>query len=456
MNRLKFHIFFSPEGFPGVGGGNGNGNGSITKVEDVTRPGQLPRGTDERAILDNAGDRGNKPPKAKSRATDSGDVDSKEDDATDDSDDDKVGEDEDDSGDESDNQEDVEDESEEEVEEETEDEEDTEEEDENVTEEDLEDDSVFQALKKHDKDIFKKVPGLRATIFREAQFTKYYATPAEAEEAYKKAEALTNFEQDLGKGESGKLIDFLHSSKSLKKFSANLLSTIEKADKETFYGIIAPEFKKFFRAALKDPNTAIQTSAKNLHYFFFGNQEFDKDEGLVPETKSQRELDIEKREQEINERNFKVFAKDLTVSSEKRAKRIIEKGFEGSNITDWHKQKLVEDIYTRVIQTMDRDVRYTGNIRAMLRKAASEGFTSEGKESLLNAFLSRAKLLIPQVRQKVLKEARIEAKAGDGKRKKARRVPSSSASTPGGKKKFDPKRDMKPGMSERDILDGNY
>lgn len=451
-NRLKLHIFFSPEGF---GGGSGSGNGNsgsgdnkpngIVDVQPVGRPGQLPAGTDERAFLDNFGDKPDKKEKKEDKE--------EKDEIEGEGGEEEGGE---ENAEEGSEEEDGEEDGEGEDEEESEEEED--EEGEEVDETDLEDDSVYQALKKHDKDIFKKVPGLRATVFREQQFTKYFATPADAEEAYKKADALGNFEVDLRGGNSEKLVEFLQQEKALRKFGTGLLKTIQSADKDTFFGIIAPEFKQFFRHAMRDPNDAIKNSAKNLHYFFFGNHEYDKDEGLVPETKSQRELDLEKREKEINENNSKAFMNDVVGSSKKRAMRLIEKSFENVDITDWHKSKLVEDIYSRVVGSMDRDVRYSGMMRGLLNKAAKDGFTSEGKESVLSAFLSRAKLLIPTVRAKVLKEARIEAKAaeGDKKKRKAKRVPSSSSSTPGGKKKFDPKVHLKPGMSERDILDGNF
>lgn len=299
-------------------------------------------------------------------------------------------------------------------------------EDEEFNEEDLEEDSVYQTIKKIDKDIFKKVPQLRATIFREQQFTEVFSTPQDAKAASEKAEILDRFEKDLRSGNSENLFQTLsRDKKAFTSFAANILPTLEKTDKDLYASVLTPVFKNIFRNAAKSGNDALVKSAQNLHWFLFGHTDLDKEEGIRPNQKDEREESIEKKEQEFFERQYQSFSSDVYTVGQKRAKFLIQKGFEGTDLSDLSKKHLTEEIYSRVTQALERDVRYGGHMKSLWQKAAKEGFTQAGKDSIISAFLSRAKVLIPQFRQKVLAEAKIAAKSSNGR--KPKRVPSSGS-----------------------------
>lgn len=340
--------------------------------------------------------------------------------------------------------------------EEVEEEEDVETEEENTA---LSGDSVYQALKKLDKDIFKKVPELRGVIFREQQLSQYFSSVKEAEEAYNNSQILNNFEKDFLRGNSEGLFKALSQNKeSLNKFVGNLLPTLEKTDKNLYADAVSPVLKQLFRNAIKSNHEALIQSAKNLHWFVFGDHEIDKDAGLTSSSKADpREEEYERKERELQERTRRAFSRDVVETATKRAKRIISKSFDNSDISDLMKGHLTDEIFKRVLNSLENDRRYNSQMVELWKKAEREEYTQFGKDSLTTAFLSRAKVLIPQHRQKVLAEAKIAAKNGGSGKKKARRVPSSSSSVVDtGSKKVDPKKVDWRQTTEAMALEGKY
>lgn len=327
--------------------------------------------------------------------------------------------------------------------------------------------SVYFQLKKTDKDIFKKVPELRATIFREQEFTKRFSTIDEAEEAKDLAETFVKFQNDIEAGDAKTFLSAVNALDSeedkgiLKEFAGNFIPALIEVNKELYYDIIAPEFKKMLRAALKSKDENIVQSAKNLNYFLWDSTDVEKDEGFTSTKsgkKDPREDRVAKKEQEIEERQLKSFSNDVREVCYNRSKRIIGKSLDGFDISDLTKKHLTDEIFTRTISALDKDRRYSGNMHALWKKSKSDGYTTSGKESLINTFLSRAKGIIPKVRQQVLAEAKLTAKKAteDGDKKQPVRIPSNASSGRSGQPtgKIDIKRIDWTKTTEKDLLDG--
>jgi hypothetical protein len=357
-------------------------------------------------------------------------------------------------GQEEDTEEDIEEESEEEQEEEEETEEETEE------SEALEDDSVYQALKKADPKIFKKVPELRSVIFREQKFSSIYPNIEAAEAAANKASTFDVFQNDIISGNSEPLLRALQKigEDETKGFVANLLPTLKKVSKELHLEVVAPEIKTFLKWAHSQGDENIKISASNLHQIFFGDKDFDKEVGLKTPQEDEREKSYKKREQELEEKRFNIFANDVTEVAVSRTKKVIARAFGESGLSNWQIERMTDDIFSRVQKSLADDRRHMGNINGLWKKAKDAGFTSSSKDSIVNAFLSRAKLLIPRHRAAVLSEAKVSATVSkDGTKKKVKRVSGSSSirsTTSSSASSVDPKKVDWNKTSERALLDG--
>lgn len=326
-------------------------------------------------------------------------------------------------------------------------------------EESLENDNLYQQIKARDAKILKDIPGLKHTIFREQRFTELYPTVEEAEEAKEGYQVFQQFQDDIASGNSEKMLAALEQlgKENLQGFVGNFLPTLEKQSKDLYLETLYPEFKKLFRAAKRSNDENLRNAADHFHNYVFGDVEFGKEVGITPKKADEKEDKISQREREFEERQLKSFSKDIEFNAVGRAKRIIGKAFEGSGLSPLLQKSLTEEIYKRVDTEVIKDIRHMGNMSNLWKRARANGFTSESKDSIVNAYLSRAKLLIPKMRQRVLAEAKLDVKGVEIKKLTTRIPASSSVSTVGvnsGKKIDIKKIDMSGENAERDLLDG--
>lgn len=338
------------------------------------------------------------------------------------------------------------------------DEDDENEEDENDDE--VKSDSLYQQLKEYDSKIFKENPELKEVIFRERAYTERFPTVKDADEAIEALNTLNGYNNDILNGKSDVILEALEQTDkgALKDFVANFIPSVEKLNKDLYYEMIGPEIKKLLRIYAKHTDERVSVSAQNLHYAVFGDSNLDKDVGLSrKETKkSERDENISKREKELEDRIVSTFAGEVKTSCENRIKRSISSAFNNSGLSSLMTNKLVDEIFTRVGNELQSDTRHMGGMNSLWRQAKTAGFTSEWKDRIVNAYLSRAKALVPKYRQKVLTEAKVNVKTGDDLKEKKRIVPSNQTqnrSFSGGK--LDPKKVDWNKTDERAMLDGN-
>jgi hypothetical protein len=324
-------------------------------------------------------------------------------------------------------------------------------------EEELESDTLYQQLKKVNKDIFKEVPELRSVIFREQKYTEIFSTVEEATQAKEAAETFASFQTDIEKGNPETLLSALGdvNKDAQKDFVANFIPTVEKLSKDLYLGMLYPEFKKMLRAAAKSNDERLQVSAQNLNWFIFGDTNVDSDAGLEPKHKDDREDAMAKREREFEQKQLNIFSKDINVSCESRVKKIITFAFKDSDLSELMQRSLANEIFARVDAAIAKDPRHMGNINNLWKQARKDGFTSDWKDRIINAYLSRAKLLIPNFRQKVLAEAKISGIKQRTERKEVKRIPSGAPSSSYRGGKVDPKKVDWNQTDERAALDGN-
>lgn len=350
-----------------------------------------------------------------------------------------------------------EEETDEQAEGEEEEEEKVEEEDEtDETDEELENDSVYQQLKKRDPKILKEIPELRSVIFREQKYTELFPSIEEAKTAREQAEVFSNYERDMMSGNSENLLEALNKSdkKSLEAFVANFIPTVEKQSKDLYLGMIYPEFKKMLRAALKSEDERLITSAKNLNWFVFGDTNVDADAGLKPAKKDDRDEEISKREQAMEERLHRSFAEDVGTTADKRLRGIARSAFKDSDMSALLQNSLTDEIVRRVDKLITQDARHMGNINHLWVQARRAGFTTEWKDRIISAYLSRAKVLTPKIRQQVLSEAKVSSKSSGEPKKEVKRISSGGALQKGSGKTTDPSKVDWSKTSERDFLEG--
>lgn len=323
-----------------------------------------------------------------------------------------------------------------------------------------EDDTVYQSLKKADKDIFKKVPELRQIIFREQKFTEYFSTVDAAKEAAEAVEVFNEYQADLVAGRSDNLLSALEKTdkKALESFVANFIPTLEKQNKTLYLDMIFPEFKKLCRAASRSNDENLKNAAYHLHNYIFGDTDLSADAGLKANSgKPAEEDELTTRERNFEQKQFQSFHSDVMTVGMGRVEREIGKAFKNTDISPLLQKSLTKEIMDRVDSKIQKDTRHMGNINHLWDQAKRNGFTSDWKDRIINAYLSRARLLIPPVRQAVLSEAKLNAKMGVVEAKEKTRIPSSGSAVnrQSGAKIDSKKIDWSKAGDERSMLEGN-
>lgn len=319
---------------------------------------------------------------------------------------------------------------------------------------------LAKSLKAVDKDIFKKVPGLRSAIFRESQFTEVFASPKEAKEAAEVVETFAALQNDvIEQGNPANLLKSIKetSTEGFKTFLSNFMGSVQEIDKDLYYEMLYPEFKKMLRWAARSTDKNVAISAKNVHYALFNDVDFDKEVGLSPKKaeKTKREIELEEREQKLITQQFENFSTDVKTIVRRKLERQISKPLEDSGLSNFMIKNIVKEVIALVDKDITQDARTSSLLKGLWKDAKAAGFPSSKKDSIINAYLSRARLVIPGHRNKVLSEAKVEAKAKEGEKKPVR-VPGgkSSVEVKGSAANIDFKKVDFSKTSERDLLDG--
>jgi len=134
-------------------------------------------------------------------------------------------------------------------------------------------------------------------------------------------------------------------------------------------------------------------------------------------------------------------------------------------LTGFERKQILKEARAEIDKILLGDKAFQGSLRALWKKAESTGYSSESKSRIKRAWLDRAKLIAPQVRNRLRQEAvssRTGSKreASDDKVKlkvesEKRTFPSGAGKTPaaGQRRVLDPKKIDWRKTSDRDILD---
>lgn len=412
----------------------------------------MPDELDDLDILNDVGD----PDNPGDQGTgDSKDDDVDDDDGVDDKDDDG---DEDDTDDESDDKEDEEGDDEGDKDEDKEDEGDKDEKKGKIL---VEGRPTYQELKKADPDIFKKVPGLKDIFFREQKFSETFASVEEAQAAAVKAENYDIVEATLVNGDPSLILAEIgkNSPESLPVLVDNFLPTLQKLSKDLYVRATMPVLEDLIRLAYNDGkrtnNKNLMHAAGHLAMHVFG-------EPRIPEPRNTRtephpaEVQLRtERERHFNER-YSSFNTEVTTEAYTRMERFAEKGINDpeGKLSGFTKKAIVKEALAELDRRLGEDQQLSQTLRQLWKRATVGGFTKEHKEAILNAHLSRAKQLLPGIRNRMVAEA-LGEKVSDGKKVKTKKRDLPDGGRAGGLRpgqKMDPKKIDWRKTSDSDIL----
>jgi hypothetical protein len=297
-------------------------------------------------------------------------------------------------------------EEEEDTEDDTEDEENKEDNDEaEAEEEELARVSLSQIKAKY-PDFFKEFPQLKAAFFREQEYSRIFPDVKSAEAAAEGALLYEDLKDVVLKGNVEKILTDIKSvsEASLKKFAGNFLPTLNKLDKDTYIQVTAPIIQNVIKSVIAEgariKDDKLQEAAKLVNEIIFGDKEYKQPE---PKEKDE-ELDKE-REEFLKTKHNDLLTSVIAVTDKELVKEIGEIDPTGL-LKDKPKlkAKIQKEIVEAVKDALHKDEAHMRNMGSLLEREKRSGYKGQLKDSIITAFLSRAKALVPKIRREIRAE----------------------------------------------------
>lgn len=318
-------------------------------------------------------------------------------------------------------------------------------------------------LKAKFPDIFKKVPELKAVIYREQQYSQLFADPNEAQEAANLANTFREMESDLVSGDFKPLLNGLKNTKEVdfSKLAASLLPSMKELDEPTFMKMISVPLKQVLRSAFRTgqqkDNKNLMYAAQHIHDFIFDDINLDEKAEFEGEAKkaNPEEQKYKEKLEALDKRDHENFKKNVDL----QFLGVIESEFlngldPNGEMSKWQKNKMFEDAVAEISRQLVADPRHMKNLEVLWRNAKASGYNSESKTRIVNTSLARARQIIPQIRTKLRQEAFAKDKKNGEERepKKTFRTPERSSERREEKRKPNPRNTDD--MSDLDIIRG--
>jgi ribosomal protein L22 len=282
----------------------------------------------------------------------------------------------------------------------------------------------FKEVKKTFPELLKKFPQLQANYYKAEQYTEIFPSVEDARAGSQKAEVFDIINNQVLQGDISLILNAVEAEapKSLNRIAETILPDLYKKDPQLYSAAMAPEIKKLvisaIRAGEKSGNENLKNAALVLQEYVFGANGLPADKAPVQEDPEKQQLKNQAATLFLQQaHSYENDVKDFTA---KHLVKSIEDGLDpDGTMSDFVKGKLVEQIVDDVNSNLMKNGTITKEMNSLWLKAAQKGFSAEMKPVIARAFLARAKLILPAIKQKRRAEVfgKKEVKMDNGPRK---------------------------------------
>jgi hypothetical protein len=357
--------------------------------------------------------------------------------------------------------------------EELEDEDEDENEDLESNEEDIEDSekslnrpSVSEIIKKY-PELFKDFPGIKDSYFAEKAYRDLFGSVESAKEVREQVNLFNDLSDSILSGDSKPLVSALKdaSEESLAKFSQSILPAIHAVDKQAHYNIVAELIQNVLVNVYNSNDENDRNAALVLAEYLFSNEDVATGKVKVVDN-NKKDPAIESEQQKFYEERRNIFVSDVSSEVKQSLESIINHKKDGKSVIDpegkmskLSRDAIIFEINKRLDAKLSKDSTHLSHMRSLWRYAEREKYGLTSKSQLTNAYLARAKKLIPSIRSEVITEfngANDSNKLNNLKNTNNRKESfSSSKPESNSKGKYDPKSVDYSKTSDLDILNDN-
>jgi len=323
-----------------------------------------------------------------------------------------------------------------------------------------------EILKKYPQ-LFKDFPYLEKAYYREQQYTELLPTIDDARLSVEKSQTLDKFQNELMSGSVEGILKAVKETdaNSFYKIADNYLPTLARVDEKAYYTVLGNIIKNtvshMFREGERINNDVLKNAAAIVNQFVFGTSEYSGPVALSGNGRSpqidEQENKLKEQQREFTQQRFENIRDDLSSRVESTLKSTIEAYIDPKeSMSNYVRKNASREAMENLQSLLDGDSRLRVILDKMWERAFEDNFSKTSVDRIKQAYLSKAKTLLPEV----IKRARNEAMKGNGKRiiddeiettnnneteRPARRVNRASPSSSG-------KKEIPKGMSTLDFF----
>lgn len=257
--------------------------------------------------------------------------------------------------------------------------------------------------------LFKDFPGIKDAIFREQAYNDVFPSIAEAKEAAEKAEVFTKFEGDLLSGDPARVLNVIHGAdpRAAQGFINNFLPALSKLDKNAYFAVVSPVVEGIIRdtyaAGQRKGDENLTNTALQLIEFLG----FDPN-AVLNARPIQADPEVERQKQDLQNQQQKFFRERYEASLSRVSgqantdlDKLTEEAIGKEKLTPLERTALKEKILKELDLQFAKDSKHQSLMASLWRKAEKSGFSGSSEQAILNAYISRAKTLLPSVSNQV-------------------------------------------------------
>lgn len=279
-----------------------------------------------------------------------------------------------------------------------------------------------KAILKKYPTLFKDFPYLEKAMYREQQYTELLPSIEDAKEVVERVKNFDRFEQEVLNGSSESMLKAVKETdqNAFNRIVDNYLGNLQRVDEKSYYHVVGNVVKSTIISmaaeAQRSQNENLRAAAQILNQFIFGSSDFVPPSNLSgprnQEVDNEKTRLQEERAEYMKER-FESSVDDLSTRVQNILKSTITQHMDPKgDMTDYVKKNAVREAISSLEDLISEDTRFVRLKDKLWQKAVETNFSQKSLIAIRNAYLNKAKTLLPSVIQK----SRNEALKGLGKR----------------------------------------
>lgn len=272
----------------------------------------------------------------------------------------------------------------------------------------------YKAIKAKYPQLFKEFPQLRAAMFLAPKFQEHFPDPESAKVAADKAAEYDELEANIvGKGDPASFLQTLseNNPKALTRMVENFPEALRKVSADDYLKLATPILEEALHLAArhghkiggKQGNNLLLSARHLANYLFANGGEIPVPRSAQPKEPSEAEKQLETERRQYQERENGRAMKEIYEAISPELNRILGKKLDG--LSDFERKAIIKEARSAVDQALAGDKSFQNQMAALWKRAAESGYSDESKSRIRKAWLERARIVAPSVRNRLRQEA---------------------------------------------------